>query len=1172
MSWLHRRGVRGGLLVAAAAIAVTGTLVVAYELALARVPEHRAALERLVRAQTGLDVRFNELSLRWGWYGPEAVFRRVELGEPGRANVLLRAPQLVVGVNAWQSMQTGQLAAGRITLIAPDIDLERLTHGERPSEPVVSRREPSSADAERANRARLFKLWRGGRIEIEGGTLRLPDPSGSVNPLIVQVRRAALRRSENEWNGFGLVFLPERLGRAARVVVQLQGDPNNPQSLSGGLRFEGARLSFAGWREVLSSRPMIARNLPTAGAGDLTMQLTLRNGRIEKANGTVKASDLAFGTPQWADSVRASIARNALKLDYVAGEWRFVSRANGGQLQVEQLVLSRADKDTPLPRVSLDFSAGHVHGSVPRAPLASATAVARWLAPTLLPTGVQLTGTAESVEFDWNKERPEGSRLAASARTNDASVASASGSFRLRDLRTRFSGTESLVVLEVEAPAARLELETSTEPLTDIALESVLQITRDPAGWRVASDRLSVDYDGGKLVLRGALTGSAGDEAPVLDARGTLSYPNVATLHTALANAAARALGPAASRLTAGRIEEARFELSGPANDLFTSPNAARPSASLGLPQAGTRAFKGSLSLKDARLAAADVWPEMTGVDARLDWNGARVRASFDQGTAGAFDLDGVQIQWDATGARSSRLTGRARANVQKALAWVRAHPELQAYAPQLRDIRASGEALFDFEIDAPGAATRGSAASAARPRSHVAAVLENVDLTLAPGLPTVESMRGSLAFENGHLQRSTLTGTWQNRPLTLKVSERRDYPGAISLQAQGIFDAEQLVAISQFHAIADVRGEAAWTGEFQYTPALETQPAHWQGRADSNLVGIESELPGPLGKLAAASLPMHVQLTGAGGEGEVRAKIGDRVRSTFALQTRKSGAWEIEHGALEFGSGPGTLVAFLRSEDSGMSLRVQSQSVGLLTGMLVSAGPQVTVRDVQWSKETLTGEGSVQCAPRLARCTAQFHVHTDSAARALADLGFRPDVAAASGVMSGEISWQPHTVRPWLETAAGHVSLRLDDGIVRTGVNSASEPFPLLTVPALLTAMSRPGPQAVSTSEMRFRRLDAEFDIQDGDASTSNLHFDGDAEILVRGRTGLLARDYDHEAWILRGEERIPASLRRLAATPRVAAAWIALRELVGADSANRSRVVLHLRGTWAEPVVTND
>src|SRR3977135_2771987 len=112
-------------------IALLGTLGVgvlfalilfAYELALARVPQHRAALERLVRAQTGLDVRFTELGLRWGWYGPEAVFRHVELDEPGSSEALLRAPELVVGVDAWRTLRSGHPEAGRIELIAPEID------------------------------------------------------------------------------------------------------------------------------------------------------------------------------------------------------------------------------------------------------------------------------------------------------------------------------------------------------------------------------------------------------------------------------------------------------------------------------------------------------------------------------------------------------------------------------------------------------------------------------------------------------------------------------------------------------------------------------------------------------------------------------------------------------------------------------------------------------------------------------------------------------------------------------------------------------------------------------------------------------------------------------------------------------------------------------------------
>src|SRR5689334_12145966 len=163
---LRRRAIKTAILSSAAILAVIGTLVVAYELALARVPEHRAALERLIRAQTGLDVRFNELGLRWGWYGPEAVFRSVELGEPGRSNVLLRAPQLVVGFDAWRTLQTGQLAAGRITLIAPDIDLERLSRDDRGSDPSrPSGSQPGGETVSLASRLRILERWRGGRID-----------------------------------------------------------------------------------------------------------------------------------------------------------------------------------------------------------------------------------------------------------------------------------------------------------------------------------------------------------------------------------------------------------------------------------------------------------------------------------------------------------------------------------------------------------------------------------------------------------------------------------------------------------------------------------------------------------------------------------------------------------------------------------------------------------------------------------------------------------------------------------------------------------------------------------------------------------------------------------------------------------------------------------------------
>ena len=146
---------------------------------------------------------------------------------------------------------------------------------------------------------------------------------------------------------------------------------------------------------------------------------------------------------------------------------------------------------------------------------------------------------------------------------------------------------------------------------------------------------------------------------------------------------------------------------------------------------------------------------------------------------------------------------------------------------------------------------------------------------------------------------------------------------------------------------------------------------------------------------------------------------------------------------------------------------------------------------------------------------------------------------------------------------------MQIDDGIMGSAADAAGVPFALLSVPALLAGMNpssaRPDPPA-----LRFTQLRADYELRDGQAVTPALHFDGDAEILVRGRVGLSSGDYDEEAWILRGEERLPAAVRRLAPTPRVAALWLSLRELFGAPRSVEARAALRLRGPWGDPIVT--
>ena len=1217
---LQRPWVRRSIVTAVGLGSLATTLLITYELALARMPEHRAALERLVRGQTGLDVRFNELGFRWGWYGPEAVFQRVELAEPGNASVVLRAPQLTVGFDAWRTVRSGHLSPGRITLVAPDIDLEKLA---RRAGPAVRDSAPAaSASTTTAQRAQLLQRWRDGRVDLQGGTLRLPGPTPNSGPLTLHIRRASLRRSEDEWNGFGLVFLPERLGRTARVVFQVRGDLAQPRTLNGALRFEGMRVAFAGWREMFANFPVLARNLPEAGSGDVNVHLTLESGRIDKADGQVRATDVTLAVPAWEQTERPDVppsyaSRAPLTLDYLSGEWRFVRRLDGSQLQIEQLALSRDEQDPPLPRISIEIAPGHVRGDVATAPLHSAARVMRWLAPQLLPDDVRLKGTLQDIDVDWNAARPMGERLAASAHVIDARIASRSQAMALEGLRTRFVGSENRVIAEVSAHSARLEREGTAEPLDGLKVASSLQWQRLDSGWALAVPELTIAHDMGELSLNASISGDSAGAVPVLEAHGVLTNADVAELQRQFASRFVQLFGPAVMRLAGGRIEEARFELKGPLDErLIASP---------------ANAFKGSAVLHEARIAADEAWPEAKGVEATLTWNGARIRASVSEGRVGAFQLDSLDAQWDVSGERASRVAGRANGRVEDALAWVREHPELQEHVPHLQDLVARGDAVLDFDVAVPARPSTPHA-EPAKPRVRVATLLDGVEFRVAPELPPVESLRGSLAFDSGRLQRSTLEGTWLGGPLTLKVSERSDRRvQAMSVQAQGTIDATKLVALTQLNHLPEVSGETPWSGDFVYFSPTDTEPARWQGHADGTLIGIASELPAPFAKLAESSLPIRVDITGSGEGSEVRASLADRARTAFALHLEDGRDWRIARGAIQVGGPWQTGSLALPTEDviavqgrvrrldlpayvalwhqlrkdpdgapalvdlsadevllgnrlavdatvhasplkGGTSLRLESRSLGVLTGTLSAGTPNIVLKDLRLTRDALTGEGSIECTAEVASCAGRFALSSSDAAATLADLGFRPELNATRGSLSGELTWQPRAQRPWLETATGQLTMRFEDGTARHLDEAEGRPFPLLTVPALLSGMARPGVAGAPAGPLHFRRLEAQFELHDGQAFTSDLHFDGDAEILVRGRTGLASRDYDHEAWVLRGEERIPASLRRLGATPGVAAAWMGLRDLMRGEKEDRSRVVLHLRGSWNEPVVTAD
>jgi uncharacterized protein YhdP len=1222
-----------------------------YELAVARLPEHRAALEALVRDETHLDLRFSRLRLRWGWYGPECVFRDVELGEPARGAFLVRAPELVVGLDLWRMLRTGQPEAGRITLVAPDIVLHADADAGNPSLPA----DPASAPAPEAPLwtagAQALSGWRGGRIDIEGGTLHWPTAAAPL-PLALGLRHVTLRRLGAQWSADADLQLPESLGASAHLTLFMQGDPAQAASTSGTFRLQAQRLESALWRGALADSA-VTDFLPQAGIADIDMQVQFAAGRLVASAGKVNAAAL-----EWAPRATGAAA---LVLPRLRAAWQLATPAGAWHLSVTGLELEHSPKPASLV-IDAPADMRSATGAVQQAPLALLLGIARWRHAGLPLRDLDLGGMVTALTFDWSARRAAGERLHAAAQLDALSLATVGGSAILAGLAGRVVLSDASFDADLHAEDALLTL-ARAQPVRLAGLNVAAHVTGGATadGWQLRSDDVRIRQGDASLVAAATLSAHPQDAHPAIDARATLQQADV-TLLTQLLSPAASVFGASGPHLTAGRVADAQFTLRGPLD--------------AALPWSDHGVFRGTLELRDAGVAASDLWPEVHGLDAHLEWHGPRIHAALESASAGTWRLSAASLDWDALGAGGAHLKGRFNGAAEEALAWMRERPQLYATAPAIGNLELSGAALLDVNVTIPGAA-----APLAHPHVRLTALLDGVRLTPLAGLPPIQDLSGTLAFSDGRVRRSTLTGQWLGGPVALNIAEHREHGASgLLISSRGLMNArEALLAAGGSVEAAPLQGNTEWTASLEIPAATDPRQARWRIRADSNLVGVSSHLPEPFAKTQAAALALRIDAQGSADNGQLRVSLGERLRGVAAV-TRSGNTWRIERGAVRLAASvpplpqspvvlvegavgrldlPAYLALWRRAgADAALpavqgrftseqlligshsyanvtltadaahgSGQVQIQSAELsalarwpapgaaaavhfttfnvaqLTDVALGAGVVdalggdvvVSAEELQWqgralgrftARVSVSGErlemrdleliGPSDRTLASARCQGgdcglKFSLDSTDVAATLNRFGLRPDLSARHAQLSADVHW-PQGGEAALALLNGRLHMQLLDGETRaaSGTAPAGE-FALLAVPALVRGLGT-STRAGLQPQLHFASLSADFSLHDGQADTSDLHCDGEAEILMRGRVGLSARNYDAEAWILSGEDRLPAAVRGLGPTPRVAALWMSLRELFTGPAAQRAgAAALRLEGTWDDPVVVS-
>lgn len=292
-------------------------------------------------------------------------------------------------------------------------------------------------------------------------------------------------------------------------------------------------------------------------------------------------------------------------------------------------------------------------------------------------------------------------------------------------------------------------------------------------------------------------------------------------------------------------------------------------------------------------------------------------------------------------------------------------------------DIRATGSGHLEIFVHVPLLTSQPAQVSG------IYRVQDN-DIDLGSGVPWLRKARGELRFTQTGMQTHDLTAEILGGSAGINVQTGEG--GVVHATVRGLSNLDVLRKTDAYPLLNYLHGGAAWDADITVVKKSA------QVVISSNMQGISSNLPQPFAKRASEIMPLHIEKKNvAEGQDIITAQLGKLAGARLARRD-ENGVSVIRRGVINFG-GQGKW-----PEKDGVwvtgSLPVLSmQGWEGLAGGKESEGPSLTIAGANLSIEKLTGYGLTING-----------LHIDAAKR-----GEGLAAQLSSGVLNGEVVWQPH-------------------------------------------------------------------------------------------------------------------------------------------------------------------
>ena len=194
--------------------------------------------------------------------------------------------------------------------------------------------------------------------------------------------------------------------------------------------------------------------------------------------------------------------------------------------------------------------------------------------------------------------------------------------------------------------------------------------------------------------------------------------------------------------------------------------------------------------------------------------------------------------------------------------------------------------------------------------------------------------------------------------------------------------------------------------------------------------------------------------------------------------------------------------------------------------------------------------------------------VHSKNYGGFLSSLGFSSIIENGVADFTGDFNWKGGFGDFTWGILNGIVTMDIENGVFTKVDPGAGRLLGLLSIETL-PSMLFTG-DAFKTG-FNFDRIVGVYEILDGNAYSDDVSIAGPAaNILVTGRTGIVARDFDHYLTVVpnvSGSLTVPSTF---AFGPQVGVVVYFFKQLFGSGIDESSQRIYHLTGTWDKPITT--